>query len=602
MNYARWTFGRRGNSHYSRNGQACMSNGEREESMIIDINNYLDENSSADIVPAVQRALAACRDVKQATLRFQPGTYHFRAERAPEKFYYISNNDCGVRRIAFPLIERSGLTIDGGGAEFIFHGRITPFVLDHSSDITLRDFSVDYDRPFFSQGEVVACTEESLDLRIDATEFPYRVDGGSLVFTAPDWTSLHDSCWLVTEFDPRTRAPTRSMYYYPIKNKGISFAHIDKSFDDWAQPFSATELEPGLVRLHYKTPWRHTIGHIVTLGHEKRNNPGVFIHESSNVTLEDVRLYHVGAMGVIGQLSTDISLKRVMVATRAGSSRIVSIKADATHFVNCEGTIRLEDCQFDNMLDDATNIHGIYSSISRVGGDTIEAELKHFQQHGICSYRPGDRVAFTEPQTMQTLAEGVVAEVRVINARFFELRFKDAVPAAVRPGFAIANVTRMPAAIIRNCRTGNNRPRGFLLGSNRPMLIEGNTFYNSSHAIHVSGDANYWNESGPVRDLVIRGNTFQNCGYADGSAPINIGPEVPKAAEGGPGYHSGIVIEDNTFISPNPNRLTARHVDGLVFRNNRVKVSDAFAPNAAGKPPVQLWECRDAVVEEVTPA
>jgi len=563
--------------------------------MIIDINDYLDEHSATDIVPAIQRALAACRAAEKPTLRFSPGVYHFRPDRAPEKFYYISNNDCGVRRIAFPLIGMDGLILDGGGAEFLFHGRITPFVVDHSSDIVLRNFSVDCARPFFSQGEVVACTEQSLDLRIQQDEFPYRVAGGSLFFTSADWTSLNDYCWLITEFDPRTRAPTRSMYYYPIKT--VSIAHLDETFDTWAQPFTATEPEPGVVRLHYKTPWRHTIGHIVTIGHEKRNNPGVFIHESRNVALEDVRLYHVGAMGVIGQLSTDISLKRVAVTTRAGSPRLVSVKADATHFVNCEGTILMEDCQFDNMLDDATNIHGIYSSISRVvGKDTIEAELKHFQQHGICSYRPGDKVAFTDQQTMETLSEGVVAEVRVINSRFFELRFQDAIPAEVRPGFAIANVTRLPAVVIRGCRTGNNRPRGFLLGSNRPMLIEGNTFYNSSHAIHVSGDANYWFESGPVRDLTIRGNTFQNCGYADGAAPINIGPEVPKAREDGPGYHSGIVIEDNTFISPNPNLLTAGHVDGLVFKNNRVKVSDAFVCNAEGKPPVQLWGCRDTQI------
>jgi hypothetical protein len=116
----------------------------------------------------------------------------------------------------------------------------------------------------------------------------------------------------------------------------------------------------------------------------------------------------------------------------------------------------------------------------------------------------------------------------------------------------------------------------------------------------VSGDANYWNESGPVRDLTIRGNTFQNCGYADGSAPINISPEIPKPVENGPGYHSGVVIEDNTFISPNPNLLTVGFVDGLVFRNNRVKMSDAFASNAADKPPVQLWGCRDTTVEDTS--
>jgi hypothetical protein len=210
-------------------------------------------------------------------------------------------------------------------------------------------------------------------------------------------------------------------------------------------------------------------------------------------------------------------------------------------------------------------------------------------------------VAFTDNQSMQTVFEGVVAEVRVLNAQYFELRMRDAIPAGVQTGFAVTNATRMPAVVIRGCRTGNNRPRGFLLTSNRPMLIEGNTFYNSSHAIHVSGDANYWNESGPVRELVIRNNTFQNCGYADGAAPINIHPEIPKAPAGGPAYHRGVVIEGNTFVSPNPNLLTAGQVDGLVFRNNRARVSDAFAPNASGKPPVQVRGCPDAVIEEATP-
>ncbi|MBM4149474.1 MAG: hypothetical protein FJ224_10575 [Lentisphaerae bacterium] len=50
-------------------------------------------------------------------------------------------------------------------------------------------------------------------------------------------------------------------------------------------------------------------------------------------------------------------------------------------------------------------------------------------------------------------------------------------------------------------------------------------------------------------------------------------------------------------MSHNHNQLTARHVDGLVFRNNRVKVSNAFTANAADNPPVQLCECRDTKVE-----
>ena len=37
------------------------------------------------------------------------------------------------------------------------------------------------------------------------------------------------------------------------------------------------------------------------------------------------------------------------------TQRVISTTADATHFVNCKGDILIENCRFENMLDDGTN-------------------------------------------------------------------------------------------------------------------------------------------------------------------------------------------------------------------------------------------------------
>ena len=47
---------------------------------------------------------------------------------------------------------------------------------------------------------------------------------------------------------------------------------------------------------------------------------------------------------------------------------MISITADATHYVNCGGYIRMIDCTFENQKDDATNIHGLYMAVEKVGG------------------------------------------------------------------------------------------------------------------------------------------------------------------------------------------------------------------------------------------
>lgn len=75
---------------------------------------------------------------------FEKGVYHFYPERAYEQFCYISNHNDVLSRIAFMIKDREGIAIDGNGSTFIFHGRIIPFWMENSKNISIKNLTIDF--------------------------------------------------------------------------------------------------------------------------------------------------------------------------------------------------------------------------------------------------------------------------------------------------------------------------------------------------------------------------------------------------------------------------------------------------------------------------
>ena len=109
-------------------------------------------------------ALDQCRQTGAQKLIFPPGRYDFWPDRARKRYFWISNNDPGMKRIAFDLRGLHDLTIDGQKAHFVFHGYILPFLVDGSRNITLQNFSIDWARTFHSEATILKANPDSLDL------------------------------------------------------------------------------------------------------------------------------------------------------------------------------------------------------------------------------------------------------------------------------------------------------------------------------------------------------------------------------------------------------------------------------------------------------
>ena len=150
-----------------------------------DITDFGAGNDGSDSTWAVHLALQNMQDRKSAKLVFPKGRYHFWPHLAHEQYLFPSNNDPGLKRVVFPLAGLSDIEIDGAGSIFVFHGRVVPFVVENSRNVRLTNFSIDWDRTFHNEGEVLDAAKEPggrltrVDLRIPG-QFPYRVEYGRL--------------------------------------------------------------------------------------------------------------------------------------------------------------------------------------------------------------------------------------------------------------------------------------------------------------------------------------------------------------------------------------------------------------------------------------
>lgn len=533
-----------------------------------------------DFTPFVREALG---DKSCAGLRFAPGRYNFYPDRAAEKYLFISNNDEGLKRVVFLLEDRRDFAVEADGAEFVFHGGLVPFHLDRCDGVRLSGFRMDWAVPFHGEGIVRGSDAAGVEIEIPEA-FPFAVRNGRLLFgPSPENFVIRN----ILEFD----AVRRETAFQVLDN-----FHIGRRCH-------AEETGPRRVRLHaeFREP-RPQPGNVLALVSERRDFPAIAAQSTRRLLIRGVTIHHAGAMGLIAQRCEDIRVERLRVSPPDDGSRMVSTTADATHFVNCRGPVVLEDCVFENQMDDATNVHGLYTQITRVlGPSEFEVRLAHRQQRGVDFAQPGELLELVDRDTLATKHTARVAGVQRLNSEFLRITLEEAPPTPPHAGDAVGNLTWSADVTIRHCRCSGNRARGFLLSVPGCVVVEENTFHTAGAAILIEGDTNFWFESGAVRDILIRRNTFEDCKYGIwAKAQIQISPGIKEEHQPGSSYHRNVRIEDNLFRAFDTRIVRARGVDGLVIRDNRILLSTNYPAQHVGAPPFDTEGCPAVVLENNT--
>ncbi|MBE6214529.1 MAG: right-handed parallel beta-helix repeat-containing protein [Rikenellaceae bacterium] len=548
---------------------ACNSNGKT-----VYVQDYITEDMTEDAYPGIRLALEEALKSDNSTLVFPGGTLNIKDTYCFEKYQYISNNTQGKKRIAINLEGVEGLTIEGNGTTLLFTGFISPFNVENSNNITISDLNIDFTHTFNSQGEIMAVGQDWMELKFPEN---YNVDIQSGQLRIRDKNNITYPYGSLLEFD----------------SKKMEVAHYVHDYWLWS-PLQAEKLPNGNFKIFLKDI-TGTVGNIMAFGAARRSNPGFTFEECNTVLIKNVNLYHCGGMGFIVQKVRDIELNNVQVVPTPGSNRVISATADATHFINCGGYLRMIDCKFTNQKDDATNIHGWYAMTrEKVADDKILV----WYNYGKDFIRPGMNMEIVNHKTMMTYAYRTVKEVRSINSEFSEITFTEDLPEEIQIKDAIACDDQYPDVLIKGCHFANNRARGLLIGSRGEVIIEDNYFHVPGAAVLFEGDGSYWYEQSGVRNVQIRNNVFDNCLYGCktwGDAHIAYNSRI--AEQENSRYHKNIVIENNTFRTFDPRILYLCCFDGITYRNNKIEHSTDYEFGRDVKEPFVIKHCDNVNIE-----
>jgi hypothetical protein len=553
----------------------------------VDISKFgLTPGSRVNAVPYVQKALTECKENPGSVLFFPEGRYDFWPQYCQERNYHESNTtDNNPRRCAILLEHLQGLTIDCGGSEFIFHDRMQPFTVDSCSNIVIRDVSIDWDIPLTAEAEIAGVDSNHIDLRINACEFPYIIEGGKLVFVGEGWKS---PWWGTMEFDRETLTVAYKTGDWGCLGGG------------WNR-YRAEELSPGLVRLNFRFKRLPAEGNYLVLRHSERDHSGIFIQGSRDIRIENLDMFHNAGLGILAQYSSNLTYRKVSVVPNPEKARILSGHDDGFHYSNCAGQITIDGCRFRSLMDDPVNVHGTSVRIlQKVDDHTLLCKYMHEQSIGMVWARMGEEVGFIENESMVTVATGIVDAYRAIDPEQFRVRFRDPVPEGIEEGDALENLAWTPDVLVTGSRFESCRARGLLVSTPGKVVIENNVFESSGAAILIAGDANYWFETGGVHDVTIRDNHFTDfcltSMYQFCQAVISIYPEIPKLDPKKPAFHRNIRIEHNRFDLFDYPVLFARSVDGLTFSDNRLSPSHRFQPWHPNHFAVTLEFCKNVII------
>jgi len=332
-----------------------------------------------------------------------------------------------------------------------------------------------------------------------------------------------------------------------------------------------------------------------------RTSPAFRVFKSKNLNFHNINVYHAGAMGLIAERSEDITLDGFNVVLRKGSGRMVTTTADATHFCNVKGMVVIKNCIFENMLDDATNIHGTYVRVNKIIDDhTLAIETYHPHQNGYLFGAEGDEVQIIDQNNLQPTTEPLILKkVERINEKISIITFDKSITGKVNVYDGVENISWHASAIIENNIVRNNRARSLLISTPRKVIVRNNQLSSQMACFRITGDLDLWNESGPNVDLLIENNLIENSMYG-GNGPqaiFLIDPQYDNLKTINGKYSKNIIIRNNIIKTFDSSIMNAISVDGLVFENNQIIQTNTYQPIFPNTKNIQITNCNNVSIK-----
>jgi len=489
-----------------------------------------------------QVVAAAARLHDGDTLRFAKGEYHFHERTGKDVFLASPGSQTGMKKVLVHLKGLKDVTVDGGGAHFVFHENVFPFVFEKCENLKLRGFRSDAAQLSVVEFTCVEKTSDGFLCRFAPGSIPHMIDekgvisfkaeSGTVTSEAQElsvhalkWAQIHYLCGPACRRNKDTLASTYFTARAEDRDDGTVFFRY------------FAERHPKHVDAF---PFATNVPLAFLLGCRRLCSLAA-IRDCRRVTVEDVHAHSGVGMGLVFDMCEDICVRRYRVKPDEG--RYVSLTADTLFVVDCKGKVEIADSEISWAMDDAMNIHGNYTVLKGVAGRGISVYHPHHAYNGYFPYRVGERLEFSRGygSSRQTLGFAQIARFDVPadrEAREFVIELDREIPGGWQ-GCNVANLSHVPTVHIHD-----NHFHDYMhlrLSAFADVRFENNRLENGNNVFLVDDLSGYWGECGPIHDITVRDNRI---------GKMRSGCFVFHVPVTGKAVFSGNVLPDGCLKSP----------------------------------------------------
>ncbi|MFV0380223.1 MAG: right-handed parallel beta-helix repeat-containing protein [Anaerorhabdus sp.] len=498
-------------------------------------------NSDKDQTKKIVKLLNDVKNIDEAcSVKFDYGTYNFYRENSLNYKCFISNCTTSkeyadnTRHFGIVIENQKNLTIDASGSKFNYIDKMSEVLIKDSTNIKLINCKFDFKEPTVFEFKVIKKGLFYIDVKINEE---YQE-----IFTTRLWKKMK----LCVKISNSTKKFKR---VFSINKLFIKQKHLGNN------TYRLYSL--GLINL-----FNINVNDVFHFRDGIRNEVGIFIENSKNITLEYCNLNFMHGLGIIAQKCKNLNFKSLNFIPQVG--RTCAGFADFLHISGCKGNVFIKNCKFDGAHDDCINIHSTYLKVlKKISDYELEVRYMHPQTYGIMPFIVDDEIMLVNSSTLMSYHKNSVVDCVRVDNYVFKVKLANKIN-KVEKSSVIQNLSEVTEVVIEDNYFTNTPTRGILLTNGKKAVIRNNKFIRvNMSAILIACDANSWYESGPVNDVLIENNYFEDCGFPN----INIAPEVKKID----GYiHKNIKIDSNEFNINNLKPIiSANHVDGLKIVNNK---------------------------------
>ena len=485
--------------------------------------------------------------------------------RVPPGRYRVTPRD----RRHLILHDLNDVQIIADGVEMICTETTRAVTVTRCTNLTLRGLVIDYDPLPFTEGRIIALSDDK---------------------------KVHD----IELFEGYPEAGAATKFKYEIFRPDTRTLRCGDRY-----PSKIEVRGPRLVRLFIpngRADNPEQVGDLVVMGAEFAPHGSlphaVECDHCVNVKFENIDLYASNSFGFLeyGCSATTYYRCRIQRRGRAddymnrADARLRSLNADAFHSSGAVKGPSYIECTAKFMGDDCINIHGDYHLVMTAQGNQLRVLAKGALANveGDMDIQPGDPVELVDfdgrrrpdARVVSMRASGLINEdERAFLSRIdmnpnlksahhsltraYTIVLNTSVKMSTGSVICAANRTGQGFSV-KNCDFGFNRSRGILIKASDGE-ITGNHIESSRMSAILVAPEYWWLESGTSTNVKINGNTISNCL----GIPICVEAMAGNGEIAPAGAHKNIGITDNLIENcAAPGILVTSTTDLSITNNN----------------------------------